>query len=78
MLPATLLLLSFPFLIAMIVQSSQAKIKLWKTSTLATLQGLGSELRNELGILDAETTMEKGVETRFAQLKEGDHVWRLV
>ena len=77
-LPATLVLLSFPFLIATIVQSSRAKIKPWKTSALATLQGLGNELRNELGALDAEATMERRAETRFARLKEGDNGWRLV
>ena len=77
-LPATLVLLSFPFLITTIVQSSQAKIKPWKTSALATLQGLGNELRNELGALDAEATMKRRAETRFAQLKEGDNGWRLV
>lgn len=77
-LPATLVLLSLPFLIATIVQSSQAQIKPWKTSALATLQGLGNELRNELGALDAEATMERGAETHFAQLKEGDSGWLLV
>ncbi|KAM0798814.1 hypothetical protein BDR22DRAFT_857833 [Usnea florida] len=43
-LPATLVLLSFPFLVVTILQSSRAKIKPWKTSTMATLQGLGVEL----------------------------------
>ena len=78
MMPATLVLLSFPFLIATIVQNSQAKLKPWKTSTLATLQGLGIEVRNELGDLQSEATMEKGAETRFVRLEEFDNGWRLV
>ena len=77
-LPATLVLLSFPFLVVTILRSSRAKIKPWKTSTLATLQGLGAELRDGLGALDAEATMEKGAETISAQLKEDVHGWRLV
>ena len=61
------------------VQSSRAKIQPWKTSALATLQGLGSELRGELGALDAEASMEKGAETRCARLEEGgEGGWRLV
>ena len=77
-LPATLVLLSFPFLVVTILQSSRAKIKPWKTSTLATLQGLGVELRDELGALDAEATMEKGAETLSVQLREDVYGWRLV
>ena len=78
-LPATLVLLSLPFLIATIVQSSRAKIGPWKTSALATLKGLGNELRDELGALDAEATMERGAEARCARLKEGvNGGWRLV
>ena len=78
LMPAALVLLSFPFLIIIIVQSSQAKLKPWKTSTLATLQGLGIDVRNELGDLHAEATMEKGAEARFVRLEEFDNGWRLV
>ena len=78
LMPATLVLLSFPFLIITIVQSSRAKLRPWKTSTLATLQGLGIDVRNELGDLHAEATMEKRAETRFVRLEEFDHGWRLV
>lgn len=77
-LPVTLVSLSLPFLIATIVQSSHAKIQPWKTSTLATLQGLGSELREELGPLVAETRMKKGAEARFVKLEQGEDGWRLV
>ena len=77
-LPATLILLSLPFLIATIVQSSRAKIKPWKTSTLATLQALGGDVRDELGALVAETTMKKGAKACFVKLEEGEDGWRLV
>ena len=77
-LPATLVLLSFPFLVVRILQSSRVKIKPWKTSTLATLQDLGVELRDELGALDAEAMMEKGAETLSVQLREDVYGWRLV
>ena len=71
-------MLSLPFLVATIVQSSHAKIKLWKTSTLATLQGLGDELRNELGVLSSQTLMEKKAKGCFADLEGGEVGWRLV
>ena len=77
-LPATLVLLSFPFLVVTILQSSRAKIRPWKTSTLATLQGLGVELRDELGALDAEAMMKKGAKMVSVQLREDVHGWRLV
>ena len=71
-------MLSLPFLIATIVQTSHSKTKPWKTSTLATLQGLGDELRNELGPLNAQTKMEKEAKACFAELEEGKNGWRLV
>ena len=74
-LPATLVLLWFPFLVVMILQNSRANFKLWKTSTLATLQGLGVELRDELVALDAEAMMEKGAETLSVQLREDVYGW---
>lgn len=77
-LPATLVFLSFPFLIATVVQSPKAKIRPWKTSTLTTLQGLSSGLRDDLGAMGAETKMEKAAETRSARLEEGNNGWRPV
>ncbi len=77
MLPATLVLLAIPFLIATIVQSSQARIEPWKTSTLAILQGLDGELRRDLGALGKESAMKKKAEARYIQLKESDDGWRL-
>ena len=50
----------------------------WKTSTLATMQGLGVELRDELGALEAEVAMEKGAEMVSVRLKEDVDGWRLV
>ena len=78
LMPATLVLLSFPFLVATVVLSSQARLKPWRTSTLATLQGLGIDVRNELGDLYMEEMMEKGAETRFVRLEEFHNGWRLV
>lgn len=77
-LPAILVFLSFPFLVVTIVQSSKAKIQPWKTSTLATLQGLSGELRDELGALDAEAKMEQVAMTRSVRLEERNAGWRLV
>ena len=77
-LPATLVLLSFPLLVGTILQSSRAEIKPWKSSTLATLQGLGGELRDELGVLEDQATMERGAEMVSVRLKEGVDGWRLV
>ena len=77
-LPTALILLSLPFLVATMVQSSRANTKPWKTSTLATLQGLGDELRRELGTLDSEARMAKRAETRSVRLEENKDGWRLV
>ena len=77
-LPASLVLLSFAFLVVTILQSSRAKIMPWKTSTLATLKVLGAELRDELGALDAEATKEKRAEKISVHLEEDIYGWRLV
>lgn len=77
-LPAILVFLSFPFLVITIVQSSKAKIQPWRTSTLATLQGLSGELRDELGALHTNTKMEEVAETRSVRLEEGSAGWRLL
>ena len=59
-------------------QSSQMNVKPWKTSTLATLQGLSGALHNELGSLDTESRMEEEAERRLVQLKKENNGWRLV
>ncbi|MCJ1229317.1 hypothetical protein MMC12_005982 [Toensbergia leucococca] len=76
--PAAVLLLSLLFLVATMRQSSQMNVKPWKTSTLATLQGLSGALHNELGSLDTESRMEEEAERRLVQLKKENNGWRLV
>ena len=76
-LPAALVLLSFPFLIVTIVQSARAKLKPWKTSTMAVFQGLGNRLRGELGALDTESSMQQKAESLSAQLVRDGNGWRL-
>ena len=77
-LPTTIMLLSLLLLVATMKQSSQMNVKPWKTSTLATLQGLSTELHDELGPLGVEVTMEERAGPLFVHLTKEDDGWRLV
>lgn len=61
------------FLLATILQSQRLGSRVWKSSNLATLQGLHSELHTHLGGLSSIAEMEKKVkkmEVRF-EMKGG-------
>lgn len=82
-LPALLVLLSLVVLLSTIIQTRQRKVKIWKTSAVATLRGLGTGLHGELGGLGGTSAMEEEAEGRRVRLvrregEEGGEGWRLV
>ena len=76
-LPGSLVVLSFLFLTATMAKSKRAGIRPWKTSALATLQGLSCGLHADLGPLDEQDSMEKAAENRFVMLRRQETGWRL-
>lgn len=67
-LPITLIVLTLVFLLATISKSQHLGNRVWKSSNLATLQGLNGELHTKLGGLSSISEMEektKEVEMKF-------------
>lgn len=78
-LPIGLVFLTLIFLIATISKSRKAKIEIWKSSSLAVLQGLDPELHTQLGALhtmDEVEEISEGLEVRIEMGAAGG--WSLV
>lgn len=72
-LPIALISLTLVFLLATMLQSQRLGSRIWKSSNLATLQGLHGELHQRLGGLSSTSEMEektKGIKVRF-DMKSG-------
>lgn len=80
-LPIGLVSLTFVFLLATILKSQRLGSRIWKSSNFATLQGLSSELHDELGSLSSISEMEKrvkNIKVVFGGRSGGDVEYRLV
>ncbi|KAJ9613504.1 hypothetical protein H2200_003446 [Cladophialophora chaetospira] len=78
-LPLGLIILSLVFLVATVLKGTHRKTIVWKSSSLAVLQGLSLETHRRLGGLDHLDIMDKQASKVHVRLDEGgiDGGWRL-
>ncbi|MCJ1360315.1 MAG: hypothetical protein MMC33_010320 [Icmadophila ericetorum] len=76
--PILLVILTFIFLLDTKKQSSGKRTDLWKMSSLATFQGLSSQLHRDLGPMANKEDMSQRTKDICVQLEKRREGWRLV
>lgn len=80
-LPLSLIALSLVLLAATVLKGNRRRTRVWKSSSLAVLQGLNVETRRRLGALDHVDVMDELAGKMRVTLDEGgtdgDEGWRL-
>jgi len=76
--PITLVSLTLVFLLATISQSQRLGSRVWKSSTIATLQGLHMDLHKNLGGLSSVSEMDEKAKSVRARFGMGGGEYRLV